>query len=138
MYHCHTQLYFIGGEEALFAPLRAMPPLEYFTHSFRESREPEEKPAAGADLILADLRSLDAAKAVRDLTRWKRPEAELIALAGPGLTEGLPGLLPELADLWTLPMSETELRFRFLRWQQRLKAREDHWQASQYLSLIHI
>ncbi len=133
MYHCHTQLYFIGGEEALFAPLRAMPPLEYFTHSFRESREPEEEPAAGADLILADLRSLDAAQAVRDLTRWKRPEAELIALAGPGLTEVLPGLLPELADLWTLPMSEAELRFRFLRWQQRLKAREDHWQASQYL-----
>ena len=69
MYHCHTQLYFIGGEEALFAPLRAMPPLEYFTHSFRESREPEEESAAGADLILADLRSLDAARAVRDLTR---------------------------------------------------------------------
>ena len=133
MYHCHAQLYFIGGEEALFAPLRAMPPLEYFTHSFQESREPAEEPAAGADLILADLRSLDAAQAVRDLARWKRPEAELIALAGPGQAEGLAGQLSELADLWTLPMSEAELRFHFLRWQQRIKARSDHWQASQYL-----
>ena len=41
--------------------------------------------------------------------------------------------LSQISDLWTLPLSQGELRFRFLRWQQNCKTRKDYWEASQYL-----
>ena len=41
--------------------------------------------------------------------------------------------LPEIKDVWTLPISDTELKFRFLRWQQTCKVSKDYWQTNQYL-----
>ena len=133
MYHCHMRLYLIGREETLFAPLRAMPPLEFFTHEFIDSREPAEDLCAKADLILADLRGVHAMETVQELVKWKRTESQLILLISSAQSEELAGILPEVTDVWTLPMPEAELRFHFLRWQQRCKADKDHWQTRQYL-----
>ena len=133
MYHCHMRFYLIGQDETLFALLRAMPPLEAFTHEFFESREPEASPAAKADVILADLRDTGVAEAVRMLDANKRAETELIVLIEKERSEELTEMMPKITDIWTLPMPDAELRFRFLRWQQRCKAGKDHWQTSQYL-----
>ena len=38
-----------------------------------------------------------------------------------------------LCDIWTTPLSEKELRFRFQRWQQRRKQAAELWQTSHYL-----
>ena len=133
MYHCHMRFYFFGQEKKLFELFRAMPPLTAFTHEFFESRELNPALAAKADAIWADLRGVEAAQAARVLAAGKRPEAELILMLEEGQSESLTDLLPEIADIWTLPMPDSELCFHFLRWQQSRKRRMDHWQTSQYL-----
>ena len=133
MYHCHLRFYFLSHRSELFTPLKEMPPLEAFTHEFRESEKPERDLAAKADLILADLRETDARETVRSLKTWKKAEAQLIVLAQKDQVEHLTDLFPEIADIWTLPVSEAELRFHFLRWQQDCKVRKDYWQTSHYL-----
>ena len=81
MYHCHIHFYLAGRQKRLFEYIKGMPPLEHFTHSFIESDTPQEALAARADVILADLHSIDAKDALRILTFGKVREAELILLA---------------------------------------------------------
>ena len=136
MYHCHLKFYFVGKEPELSAPLKEMSPLEAFTHEFGESETPERDLAAKADVIFADLRGMDALETVRTLCMWKKAEAELIALAGKEEVEALADILSELSDIWTMPMCEAELCFRFLHFQQDCKLRRDYWQAEHYLDAV--
>ena len=132
MYHCHTRFYFTGHDRNVLDVFRAMPPLDGFTHEFFESPEPEASLAAGADVILADLRGMTA-EAAGLLLSEKRPEAELILLHETGRSACAAPFLTGITDVWTLPMPEPELRFHFLRWQQSYKERKDHWQTNQFL-----
>ena len=136
MYHCHVRCYFIGKDPELSAVLKEIPPLEAFTRELRESVEPEQEPAGRADVIFADLQDTDALKTVRTLCMWKKAEAELIVLAGKEQVELLSEVLPEISDIWTLPMCGAELRFHFLRWQQGYKLRRDYWQADHFLEAV--
>lgn len=133
MYHCHVSFYFTGNQKRLFDVVRSMSPFSAFTHDFSESADPQEALAAGADVILAEVCGTDAAKAVQELTAWKKPEAELILLAGEKQFEELEGSLSGVTDVWTLPMSEAEFRFRMLRWQESYRMQKDFWQTRQYL-----
>ena len=133
MYHCHVRFLYIGKEPELFTQFKEMPPLEAFTHEFWESEKPEGDSAAKADVIFVNLRDMDALETVRALSSLKKAEAELIVLAERQQVEVLTDVLPEIADIWTLPMCADELRFRFLRWQQACKIRKDYWQANHYL-----
>ena len=136
MYHCHIRFYCTGMGYELAELLKEMPPLEAFTHEFRESEKPEKGLTAKADVIFADLRGADALKTVRTLCMWKKAEAELIALAEKEQMDGLEDILPELTDVWMVPMCREEVRFRFLRWQQGCKLRKDYWQADHYLEAV--
>ncbi len=89
MYHCHLQIYLISRQPDGFAAIRDMAPMEFFTHTFFESSEPQQALAARADLILADLQGMDAACETEKLAAWKKPEADLVVLAGKGIG-GLP------------------------------------------------
>ncbi len=129
MYHCHMQLYLVGPRSGIFETIREIPPLEHFTHTFLESEAPDPALAERADVILADLRGRDAGKVLEALR--PRKGAELLVLAEKDQVPLLP--LAELRDVWTAPISEEELRFRFLRWQEGYKQSKDAWQTSQYL-----
>ena len=118
MYHCHLWFYLIGHHSELFKPLKEMSPLESFSHGFWEGVKPDESLAKKADVIFADLRGMDEAESIRMLTEWKKPEAELILLADKQQAAVLGEKLFDATDLWSLPMSEEELSFHFLRWQQ--------------------
>ena len=133
MYHCHLLIYLISRQPDGFAAIRDMAPMEFFTHTFFESSEPQQALAARADLILVDLQGMDAACETKKLAAWKKPEADLVVLAGKEQVHVLEDCLSQISDLWTLPLSQGELRFRFLRWQQNCKTRKDYWEASQYL-----
>ncbi len=133
MYHCHLQIYLISRQPDGFAAIRDMAPMEFFTHTFFESSEPQQALAARADLILADLQGMDAACETEKLAAWKKPEADLVVLAGKEQVQVLEDCLSQISDLWTLPLSRGEMSFRFLRWQQNCKTRKDYWEASQYL-----
>ena len=117
MYHCHLRFYLAGNPNRIFEIIKEMPPLEHFTHGFSESERPESELAADADVIIADLRDMDAGKAVQMLAAGKSRDAELILLAGKEQIELFEDILPDVTDIWIVPMAEGEARFRFLRWQ---------------------
>ncbi|MCI8742909.1 MAG: response regulator [Lachnospiraceae bacterium] len=133
MYRCHTHFYFVGSHSRIFEIIREMPPLEHFIHEFAESDRPEADLAAGADVILANLKGLDAGESAGILAAEMGEEAELILLADKEQIPCLAEWLPRVKDIWTLPMAEEEVRFRFLRWQQTWKTGKDYWQASHFL-----
>ncbi len=128
MYHCHLRLYCVGRRQELFAPLREASPPEHFTHTFLESEEPDASLAAQAGVIFADLDGMDAAKALQVLSGG---EAELILLAERGAN--WKDWSPSLTDVWLLPMSREEMSFRFRRWEQAYRQKQDLWEARQYL-----
>ncbi len=133
MYHCHVHFHLVGIRQDVFAVIEAMAPLSCFTHQFTKSEAAGGPDTDAADVILADLRDMDLEETVRTLTVNRGEDTELILLADGGQIPLLTGALPKVKDLWTLPMTEEEIRFRFLRWQQTYKTRKDYWQTSHFL-----
>ena len=133
MYHCRLQFYLTGHRSPLWETAKAIPSLARFTHVFVESDAPDAALAAEADVILADLRGLDPAAALLTLASGKKESAELVLLLEPEQLPALSDGLDSVDDIWKLPISEAEFRFRFVRRQRSCKARKDAWQTSQYL-----
>ncbi len=132
MYHCHTHIY-LTGSSRLFELRKEMPPLQHFTHEFRESREPEERLAAWADVIVADLQDGYKGDRLQKLLSGRREETELIVIADRDEAAELWTGLSDIKDIWIRPMSDEELRFRFLKWQEAYKTGKDFWESRQYL-----
>ena len=133
MYHCHLHFYFVGQPGRVSEVIKEIPPLEHFTHEFSASAEPESALAAKADVIVADLRAMDVKESVRTLDMEKKEGAELILLAEQNQISFLTDDFSAIKDVWTMPMSDSEIRFRFLRWQQTIKMSRDLWKTSHYL-----
>lgn len=133
MYHCHTCLYLAGCTERAFEIIKEMEPLADFTHTFVESGTADKMLAAEADVIFVNLHGADVRETVRTMTENKRGETGLILLADKEQTALLTDQLEDIADIWTMPMSDDEIRFRFLRWQRLYKDSKDAWQARQFL-----
>lgn len=130
MYYCQLHVYCLGRRQELFDTVRAIPPLEHFTHTFSKSDAPDPALAAQADVILADLRELDG-DAAGLLAAGEK--TVLILLAEREQIPALEDRLDTAADLWVLPMSAAEISFRFRRLQARMKERADAWQTSHFL-----
>lgn len=134
MYHCHVQFYCMGSQGGVFDMIKKMPPLDHFTHEFSESDRLDEILAAKADVILADLAGVDARETVNALRACKKQEAELILLADSAQTELIADAFADIQDIWYADMSEKEVQFRFLRWQQTYKMDKDYWQTRNYFN----
>ncbi len=115
-----------------FEIMRKMPPLEFFTHECRESEKPENKLMDGVDAVFVSLQEADTGEILHFFEKNNRG-AKIVLLAGQAQIRELGDKLTWLWDIWTLPMTEEEVRFRFLRWQQSCKTEKDFWQTSQYL-----
>ncbi len=133
MYHCHIHFYLAGQHCRAFELMKEMAPLEYFTYEFTEEKEFEELTAGQADVILANLQNIDAGEAAAKLLSDRREGAELILIAEKEQFMHLPEDLSGVKDIWMMPMSDAEIKFRILRGQQEFKRDRDHWQTSQYL-----
>jgi len=147
MYNCHLHIDLAGHSCRAFKVIREMPPLEHFSHVFSESDSLENALASGADVIVADLWDQDMKKTLQLLASDGSHTSQIILLAEKEQMK----LLSEdpaftniteihdtyntggLCDIWIIPMSDEEIRFRFLRWQQTCKMSRDFWQTSQYL-----
>ncbi len=116
--------------------IKEMHPLEHITHEFSESEQCEVRLAAKADVIFAYLQDMDVKEALQAIEAGKKLEAELILLADKEQMPLMSGFLSEVKDIWTLPMSDEEMSFRILRWQQACKSQKDSWQTSQYLEAV--
>lgn len=132
MYHCRVRFYLLGGQCEIFETVKEMSPLEHFTHEYLESDEPQESLTAQADVILANLRELDVRAALESLVMAKREDAQIILLVKGSQMELLTDCMQNIKDIWILPMSKEETRFRFLRWQQGFKMSKDYWQTSHF------
>lgn len=133
MYHCHIHFHLIGHDRALLDAIRGAQPLERFTHSFSESSGPDAALTARADVILADVRGMDAGAALEAVLRTKADQAEVVAVAGREQIPQLADCLPRLRDLWPAPMGEAEAHFRFRRWQEGFRQAKDLWETAHYL-----
>lgn len=133
MYHCHTYLYLAGCTERAFEIIKSAEPLAHFSHTFAESETVDKELAAKADVIFANLRGWSVQEAVQSIIESKRGESELILLADKEQISLLTDQLEDVADIWTTPMSDEEIRFRFLRWQRAYRDSKDAWQTRQFL-----
>lgn len=133
MYHCHTQFYLTGTKRDGLEVIKQIPPLAHFTHEFSESNGTDVVLTAGADVIFACLLDMDVEEVMKALSRGRKKEAELIVLADKEQMAYLTDYLDQITDIWTVPASEEEIRFRFLRWQQNYKKKLDYWETRQYL-----
>ena len=133
MYHCHIHFYLAGEKCRVFEIIKEMAPLEHFTHEFSESDSLDESFVSKANVIIANLQNMDAKEAVRLLISGSQKKTELILLANKEHILSLADDLSKIKDIWTLPMSDEEIRFRLLRWQQAYKMGTDFWQTSHYL-----
>ncbi len=133
MYLCRIQFYLLGRQCRTFDIIRNMPAFEHFEHEFLESDELKETLAALADVIFVNLPDADLKESVRVLAANRRQAAEVILLTDENQKSFWEDNISAFKDIWKLPMSEEEIRFRFLRWQQAYKMSRDFWQTSQYL-----
>ncbi len=130
MYHCRLQFYLAGSPCAAFDVIREMPVLENFTHEF--SLGLPQGAMQKTDVVvwnLSDSREEDVLPALSEMGKL----GEVILLAEKEQLPLLSGCFSRASELWVLPMEKEEIRFRFLRWQQRSKQEKDLWEARQYL-----
>ena len=132
MSHCHIRFYLTGHTCGTFDILKEISPLERFTHEFIESVQPVEEQVSRADMILANLQGEECRSVLQTLVSGMRSEAGLIVLADKEQIPLLEEYMEELQDIWTLPMTDTESRFRILRWQQECRIKKDYWQTSHF------
>ncbi len=135
MYHCHIRFYLIGSQNAVFESIKKFMPLEHFAHSFWESGKPETEEVAQADVLFANLRGADVNTTLRLLTEYKRKEAELILLVDREQSLSLSEDMTGIEDIWNVPISENELKFRFEKWQRNYKRKVDLWQSRQFMDI---
>lgn len=133
MYHCHVQFYLTGKKSRAFEIIKEIAPLEYFTHTFTESVSPEEAMTASADVVIVNMEGLEVKETLEALVRDKAGDTELILLVDRSQVDLLADYMQEVKDIWVMPMSDHETKFRFSRWQQDCRTQKDHWQTSQYL-----
>lgn len=73
---------------------------------------------------------------LEEVAAGRKEETEIILLADNEhmVFELLPEkLLAQIKDIWTNAMSDKEIHFRLLKWQQALKTEKDNWQTNHYL-----
>ena len=134
MYHCHIHFYLTGHPCKAFDIIKEMPALESFSHEFSECNAQKETLLSEADVILANLEDMDVKETLHLLVTGKKREAEIILIADKSQIMLIDDL-SKIRDIWTMPMSDEEISFRFFRWQQAFKMSKDLWQTSQYLDV---
>ncbi len=132
MYHCHVHFYLTGPKCRVFEIIKEMSPMEHFAHEFVESDKPESALAAGADVIFVHGMENHLQETLKNLKKDMQCETELMVLANGNDVFALEEELSLIQDIWVMPMSEEEIKFRFRNWQKKYKERMDAWQTNQY------
>ena len=133
MYHCHLHFYLIGPKSNIFNLIQAMPPLDNFSHNFSYSELPQKDLIAQADVILVNMQGLPARPTLEQILTDKKPQTQLILMVEKEQLPKLTDCLPQINDIWTLPLTDVETKFHFTRWQQNCRQEKEAWQTSQFL-----
>ena len=103
MYRCQLQFYLLGRDRALLDVIRGAAPLKGFTHIFTESTHPDASLCAGADVILLDLRGLDAPAALDALLPAVKEGADVLAAAATNSNTSVSIMDTSRARTWGRP-----------------------------------
>ena len=136
MYQCNVNFYLIGckGDSARVTDIiKTMPPLEHFSHEFFESDVLDKTLEVGADVIFAYISDEETGEAPKADELCLKPDTEIILLADKESSLLFDKYSDGISDIWVLPMTESEVRFRFLKWQKRYKENKDYWENKQFL-----
>ncbi len=136
MYYCCIHFSLVSNmihKDNLLETIKKMPPLENFSHEFCQGSDCKSSQIAEADAIFVNLRGMEPDRVVEDILREKKKDARLILLAEREQILLLSEFLPEIEDIWTLPMEKEELEFRFFKWQGGIKLNRDYRQTSHFL-----
>lgn len=135
MYHCEVCFYFVGCDNNMTQIVRAMTPPVQFTYKFEESNTLSDASARKADVIFMNMTTADTAD-LNTLITCKKKDSEVILLADKARTASLTSdELSEVSDLWTLPLTDTEVSFYFSKWFKNYKMSKDFWQCQNYLDV---
>ena len=132
LYSCSMRMDLVGFSEGQRAVLEAIAPLESFNHSFRCVDDADGE-TGRADAVFAWVEGQEGGALLGRLAAAKDAAADLIAIVPPGSFPILEPYLGDLADVWTAPLGDDELRFRFGLWQRRRKEAAEAWQTAQFL-----
>ncbi len=135
MYTCQLHIYFAGHPSRALDVIKKMPSLKNFTHIFSESDEVEASLSQKADAIIADLSHMEMQPALQTILTNHHAGTQIILLADKKQMQILCSdpALKDISDIWIMPMSDDEIRFRFLRWQQAMQMSRDFWETSHFL-----
>lgn len=130
MYHCKVCITFIQVPKELEMAVREEEPLSKFSHEFSSSERLEKQLIQDADLLFL---YCDEAreKTLSEILSGVKEKAQVILC-----TEGDFGFTKDLAnvyDVWKLPVTADEVRFRFRNWQKAYKEKTDYWLTKSYL-----
>ncbi|MBD5129734.1 MAG: response regulator [Ruminococcaceae bacterium] len=133
MYHCRIKFYLTGSRPEIYTIIKGFAPPENYTYEFIESEKPSPADIAAADVIFADFSDYSSAEELKSAFKDMKPMAEMVLIAEKDPFFSEPADMPFVRDVWTLPLSENEIKFRFARNQERYKHRMDNWQTEQFL-----
>ncbi len=133
MYHCKLKINLVGQPCRVFELIKEAEPLENFTHKFYESGLPEEETIRNADIVFANLTDANSGAFMREIIEFKPKNCDLIVLADTLQSIYYAEYLPEINDVWTLPMSEEQIKHKILREQKMRKNSKDFWLVNQCL-----
>ena len=136
MYHCQIHFYMSGSSCRTFEIIKELTPYKNYTHYYEQSENIDPLLLSKADLILVNLQGVDGQEALHEIFLEKRPQAELILIVEKDQIESIRESLPYITDIWTLPLSDDEIRFRCSKWQQAYREKNDFWETKQYLEMV--
>ncbi len=112
-------------------------PLPHFKHQTLDNNIPQILQLKKADFVLADLHNYAGKEqsAIDFLLTHRKPDNDIVVCADKNQADTILTLAGEaITDIWFMPLSEEEIRFRFLKLQKRLKTEKDLWLADSYLN----
>ncbi len=134
MYHCEVCFYFAGCDSSFIQIVRAMTPPAQFTYKFEDNDTLPEAIAGKSDVIFLNVQTTGTVDLNRLLT-CRKAGSEIILLAQKDQAAALTAdTLSNISDLWTLPLTDTEISFHFSKWFKTYKMSKDFWQCQNNLN----
>lgn len=130
MYHCTVNFFFSGCPDDVVKLIKTISPPEHFSYTFTQGEISDSADIKSYDVIFA----CPDGTSMSELMLCKRKKgSQIILLAHKEQLTFSEEYINDVSDIWYLPLSQDELRFRFEKWQSLYKMQKDLWQTDQYL-----
>lgn len=137
MYRCNLQIFFWNVNESMQRTIEESKSFPRFEHHATDSNASQLLQLKEADIVIADLHNYagNEKSTVDFLLTYRKKNSDFVVCVNKEQIDIVIALAGEnLADIWILPMSEGEIRFRFFQLQKKQKLQKDLWLTESYLN----